>query len=198
MFTGIIQSIGTVIHVEIQGSNRSFWIESSLSDGLKPDQSLAHDGVCLTVESLEPGRHRVTAIEETLQKTTLTGWNPGTRVNLETGLKPSDPLDGHIVQGHVDCTAVCLSKKEKDGSWEYRFRFPKKFAPLMIEKGSVAVNGISLTAFGVKRKSFRVAIIPFTLEHTQIGGVNEGDRVNLEFDLVGKYLHRYKQLLSKK
>ena len=198
MFTGIIQATGQVSQIIAEGSNKSFWIDSAISGGLKPDQSIAHDGVCLTVVEVEPGRHRVTAIQETLDKTTLDKWDTGTRVNLEAGLRLSDRLDGHIVQGHIDTTGVCLKKKEKTGSWEFEFSFPKKFAPLLIEKGSVVVNGISLTAFRVKKKSFTVAIIPFTFEHTNIGEVKKGDSVNLEFDLVGKYLHRYEELIKNK
>ncbi len=190
MFTGIIQSTGTIIAVEQNGSNRRFWIESPLSDELKPDQSLSHDGVCLTVEEVQTGRHRVTAIAETLKKTTLNDWVTGTLINLETCLRLNDRLDGHFVQGHVDCTAVCLKRKEKKGSWEFEFGFPGRFAPLLIEKGSIAVNGISLTAFNVKRKSFTVAVIPYTFEHSNIGRVKKTDTVNVEFDVIGKYLHR--------
>ena len=190
MFTGIIKATGNVIAIDQNGSNKSFWIGSLLSETLKPDQSLCHDGVCLTVEEVKPGSHRVTAIEETLKKTTLDNWETGTLVNLEPCLRLNDRLDGHIVQGHVDCTAVCLKRKEKKGSWEYEFGFPGRFASLLIEKGSIAVNGISLTVFNVKKKSFTVAIIPYTFEHTNMGMVKKGDEVNVEFDMIGKYLHR--------
>ena len=190
MFTGIIQSTGTVIAVGQNGTNKSFWIESPLSGELRPDQSLCHDGVCLTVEATEQGRHRVTAIEETLKKTTLEKWVAGTLVNLEPSLRLDDSLEGHMVQGHVDCTGLCLKRKEKRGSWEFEFEYPGRFAPLLIEKGSVAVNGISLTVFNVKKKRFTVAVIPYTFEHTNISQVKKGDRVNVEFDLIGKYLHR--------
>lgn len=190
MFTGIIQSTGTVVSVGQNGSNKSFWIESSISSELRHDQSLSHDGVCLTVEATEPGRHRVTAIEETLKKSTLDNWEAGTLVNLEPCLRMDDRLDGHIVQGHVDCTGLCLKRKERKGSWEFEFGYPECFAPLLIEKGSVAVNGISLTVFNVKKKRFTVAVIPYTFGHTNIGRVKKGDKVNLEFDMIGKYLLR--------
>ncbi len=198
MFTGIIQATGTVISATRNGSNISFWIESPLSGELRPDQSLCHDGICLTIEEVQPGKHRVTAIEETLNKSTLGNWDSGTRVNLEPSLRLNDRLDGHLVQGHADTTAVCLKRKEKNGSWELEFGFPARFAPLLIEKGSVAVNGISLTVFNVKKKSFTVAVIPYTFEHTNIGGVKEGETVNVEFDMVGKYLYRNTRLKKKK
>jgi len=165
-------------------------VESSLSSTLKADQSLSHSGVCLTVEEVIDNTHRITAIEETLNKTNLGNWKEGTLVNLERCLQIHDRLDGHLVQGHVDTTAACIKRKEKAGSWEFEFAFPKKMAELVIEKGSVCVNGISLTAFDVKRKSFTVAIVPFTFEHTNIKEVQEGDCVNLEFDMIGKYLLR--------
>lgn len=190
MFTGIIETTGTITDSEARGTNISFWIESVISDQLKPDQSVCHDGICLTVERISDNRHKVTAIKETIKKTTLASWNTGTLVNLERCLQLNSRLDGHIVQGHVDNTAVCLGKKEKAGSWELEFGFPKKFGPLVIEKGSVAINGISLTAFNVKKKSFRVAIIPYTFEHTNIKQVAEGSVVNIEFDIIGKYLLR--------
>jgi riboflavin synthase len=172
------------------GSNKNFWVGSPVSSQLEVDQSVSHSGVCLTVEEVRENTHRITAIDETLQKTNLGDWKEGALVNMERCLRLNDRLDGHLVQGHVDATAICTQRKEKAGSWEFEFVFPKKFAALMIEKGSVCVNGISLTAFNVKRKSFTVAIVPFTFEHTNIKDVQEGDRVNLEFDLIGKYLLR--------
>jgi riboflavin synthase len=197
MFTGIIETTGQVKEVISSGSNKIFLVESSISSTLKPDQSVSHSGVCLTVEAVESDSHRVTAIEETLQKTNLGTWKTGTPVNLERCLQLNDRLDGHIVQGHVDTTATCIRKKEKTGSWEFEFAFPKKFAALVIEKGSIAVNGISLTAFNLKKKRFTVAIIPFTFEHTNIKEVQEGDHVNLEFDIIGKYLLRRLSLKEK-
>lgn len=190
MFTGIIEGIGIVKDIIPNGSNKTFWIESSLSAELKTDQSVSHSGVCLTVEEISGQSHRVTAIDETLQKTGLSRWVPGQQVNLERCLQVNARLDGHFVQGHVDCTGICLKRKEKEGSWEYEIEFPRSFAELVIEKGSIAVNGISLTAFNVKKKRFTVAIIPYTFEHTNIQYVDKGDMVNLEFDLVGKYLLR--------
>ena len=190
MFTGIIETTGIVKQVISNGSNKTFRVESSISSQLKADQSVCHSGVCLTVEEVNENTHRITAIDETLQKTNLGNWKEGTLVNLERCLQLNDRLDGHLVQGHVDTTATCTKRKEKDGSWEFEFAFPKKFAELLIEKGSVCVNGISLTAFDVKRKSFTVAIVPFTFEHTNIKEVQEGDSVNIEFDLIGKYLLR--------
>lgn len=190
MFTGIIETIGIVKEVISNASNRIFWIESPISSQLKADQSLSHNGVCLTVEEIKKNTHRITAIDETLQKTNLGDWKTGTSINLERCLQINDRLDGHIVQGHVDTTGICIKRKEKKGSWEFEFEFSKKFAGLIIEKGSICVNGISLTAFDVKKKSFRVAIIPYTFEHTSISKVLEGDTVNLEFDMIGKYLLR--------
>jgi riboflavin synthase len=190
MFTGIIESLGIVKKVISNGSNKIFWVQSPISSSLKADQSLSHSGVCLTVEEVRENTHRITAIDETLQKTNLGNWKEGTLVNLERCLQLNGRLDGHLVQGHVDTTATCTKRIEKTGSWEFDFAFPKKFAELVIEKGSISVNGISLTAFAVKRKTFTVAIVPFTFEHTNIKEVYQGDPVNLEFDMIGKYLLR--------
>lgn len=190
MFTGIIESVGRVKEVITTGSNKSFWIESPMSPEFKVDQSVSHSGVCLTVEEIVGSMHRVTAIDETLKKTDLGNWQPETLVNIERSLLLNSRLDGHLVQGHVDSVGICKKKEEKKGSWEFEFEFPKKFADLVIEKGSICVNGISLTAFNVKKKSFIVAIIPYTFEHTNINVVKPGDAVNLEFDLVGKYIQR--------
>jgi riboflavin synthase len=190
MFTGIIENIGVVKEVIFNGSNRIFWVESPISPQLRIDQSVSHNGVCLTVEKISGNTHRITAINETLQKTNLFDWKEGTTVNLERCLQLNDRIDGHIVQGHVDATGKCIKREEKDGSWEFVFVFPKKFAKLIIEKGSICVNGISLTAFDVKKRSFRVAVIPYTFEHTNINMVQEGDLVNLEFDMIGKYILR--------
>ncbi|MCX6317378.1 MAG: riboflavin synthase [Bacteroidetes bacterium] len=194
MFTGIIEATGLVKEVISNGSNKTFWIESSLSAALKTDQSVSHNGACLTVEEAKEGLHRVTAVDETLQKTNLGDWIPGTMVNLERCLAMNGRLDGHFVQGHADCTGICSDVLEKDGSWEFSFSFPEKFAALLVEKGSVTINGISLTVFDVKKKRFRVAIIPYTFEHTNIQAVKAGDRVNLEFDLIGKYIVRHFKL----
>ena len=190
MFTGIIETVGVVKDIISNGSNRTFWIECPFSGEFKVDQSISHNGVCLTVEEIKGNTHRVTAIDETLQKTNLISWQSGTMVNIERSLLLSSRLDGHFVQGHVDTTGVCKKRNEKKGSWEFEFEFPKKFAELIIEKGSICVNGISLTAFNVRKKRFTVGIIPFTFEHTNISEVKPCDAVNLEFDIIGKYLLR--------
>lgn len=190
MFTGIIETTGRIISLERSGTNCSFWVESALAPELKPDQSLSHNGVCLTVEAIKGSLHKVTAIAETLDKTNLSEWKEGTRINLERCMQMNGRLDGHIVQGHVDCTAICTKREEKDGSWEYQFSFPPKMAALVIEKGSICINGISLTAFKVKKKSFRVAIIPYTFNHTNMPDITAGSTVNIEFDIIGKYLLR--------
>ncbi len=194
MFTGIIETTGLIKEVIINGLNKTFWIESSLSTEFKVDQSVSHNGVCLTIEEVKGSLHRVTAIDETLQKTTLGGWAAGSLVNIERCLPLTGRLDGHFVQGHVDTTGTCLNRIEKDGSWEFEIEFPEKFAELIIEKGSVCLNGISLTAFNVKKKSFTVAIIPYTFEHTNINSIHKGDVVNLEFDMLGKYIQRSIQM----
>lgn len=190
MFTGIIESMGTVREVRQSGTNTSFLIEASIAPALTVDQSVSHDGVCLTVESVTGDTFQVTAIRETLEKTTLAAWQPGKKVNLERCMKMNGRIDGHIVQGHVDTAARCSAKKTLAGSWEYSFKLPRKFAALVIEKGSICLNGISLTVFDVKKKSFRVAVIPYTFEHTNIQSVEVGTMVNLEFDLIGKYINR--------
>jgi riboflavin synthase len=191
MFTGIIETIGTVSAISTQGTNRTFWIESSISPELKIDQSVSHNGVCLTVEEAKDKMHRVTAIEETLKKTNLGSWQTGGLVNLERCLAMNGRLDGHLVQGHVDATAICLERKELEGSWQFRFEFPKKFSSLVIEKGSISLNGISLTIFNVKKSRFDIAVIPYTYEHTNIKSVAVGSLVNLEFDVIGKYVTRF-------
>lgn len=190
MFTGIIEATGVTKEAFLNGSNLTFWIESPLSNELKVDQSVSHNGVCLTIEEIAGNTHRVTAIDETLQKTNLSTWEKGTIVNIERCLKMDSRLDGHMVQGHVDATGVCKKREEKEGSWEFEIEFPKEFAELIIEKGSICVNGISLTAFNVKKKRFTVAIIPYTFTHTNMQALNEGDKVNLEFDVIGKYILR--------
>jgi len=192
MFTGIIESLGKIHSVSTIGTNKTFWVESSLGPELKIDQSLSHNGVCLTVEEIAGNRHRVTAIEETLEKSNLGTWQPGHLVNLERCMIMNGRLDGHIVQGHVDATGICLERSDKNGSWEFRFEFPKKFSHLVIEKGSISLNGISLTIFNVKKTKFDIAVIPYTFEHTNIQSVIPKDKVNLEFDIIGKYIARQK------
>lgn len=194
MFTGIIESVGRVELVRQQGSNLSFRISSPISHELKVDQSVSHNGVCLTVESTGDGYHEVTAIEETLRKSNLAHWQTGSLVNLERCLPLNGRLDGHFVQGHVDTTGICQSRKELDGSWEFQISFPEKFAHLVIEKGSICINGISLTCYDVTRNELSVAIIPYTWQHTMLHTLQPGDQVNLEFDLIGKYLARRMEL----
>ncbi len=196
MFTGIIETQGVIKKISGKGTNKTFWIKSPISTKLKADQSVSHDGVCLTVEEVKKDRHKVTAIEETLSKTNLAGWKEGSVINLERCLKMNDRLDGHFVQGHVDCVAICMDKIQKNGSWEYRFQFPIKFGALVIEKGSVTVNGISLTAFNITDNTFDVAIIPYTFDHTNMSTVEIGQQVNIEFDMLGKYINRSRKLTN--
>lgn len=193
MFTGIIEQMGNVQEVISSGTNKTFWIASPLSDEFIVDQSIAHNGVCLTVEEISNGQHRVTAIEETLKKTSLQHWVKNDAINLERCLQVNGRLDGHIVQGHVDAVATCTNLKEQKGSWEYTFQFDRKFAPFLIEKGSIAVNGISLTLFDVSDTSFSVAIIPYTYEHTNMQQLKINDQANIEFDMIGKYVNRFMQ-----
>lgn len=190
MFTGIIESMGQVKEISTDGTNRVFWISSSLCETLRVDQSLSHNGVCLTVDQLQPGAHRVTAIAETLSKTNLGSLQVGDLVNLERCMQMNGRLDGHIVQGHVDATGIITRIEEQTGSWLLTINFPPSFAPLLIEKGSICLNGISLTVFAVGLNQFQVAIIPYTYDHTNINSLRPGDTVNLEFDVLGKYIQR--------
>lgn len=194
MFTGIIEKMGRVKEIISHGTNKSFWVESPLTQELKIDQSLSHNGVCLTVEEIKDGMHRVTAIEETILKTNLDNWQKESVINLERCMQLNGRLDGHIVQGHIDCTANCVEVFEKAGSWEYSFLYPKQFATFIIEKGSVTVNGISLTCFNVTDEIFSVAIIPYTFEHTNMSDLKKGDVVNIEWDVVGKYVQRIMEI----
>lgn len=190
MFTGIIECTGKIGMIEPNGTNKTFWIHSPISSELKVDQSLAHNGVCLTVEEISDHSHRVTAIEETLSKTNLGLLQPGTEINLERCMQINGRLDGHMVQGHVDATANCIDKKTLEGSWEYTFQYSPQFAHLVVETGSICVNGTSLTCFNVKGNQFSVAIIPYTFEHTNIKHVEKGSIVNIEFDIIGKYIYK--------
>lgn len=190
MFTGIIEKTGIIQEVLSNGTNRTFLVSSPLYSELKVDQSLSHDGVCLTIETLKDGLHQVTAIAETLLKTNLGTWQKGSIVNLERCMQLNGRLDGHFVQGHVDTTAKCLDIVNQNGSREYRFEFDKSFSSLIIEKGSVTVNGISLTCFNVTGDQFTVAIVPYTYQHTNINRIKTGDTVNIEWDMVGKYVNR--------
>ena len=190
MFTGIIEALGEVKNISIEQSNRIFYIQSELASQLKIDESVSHNGICLTVEDIQNGIYRVTAINETLQKTNAERWLPGNLINLERSMKLNDRLDGHIVQGHVDDTGVCINKKDTKGSIEFTFRFNKSFSALIIEKGSICVNGVSLTAFNVTNNNFTVAIIPYTFANTNFHNLNINQTVNLEFDILGKYIAR--------
>ncbi|MEO6584377.1 MAG: riboflavin synthase [Ferruginibacter sp.] len=194
MFTGIIENTGIVNNVVNNGSNKSFFIQSILTPQLKVDQSLSHNGVCLTVEDIQNEEYKVTAIAETLLKTSLNNWKTGSIINLERCMQTNGRLDGHIVQGHVDCVAECTDVKLNGGSWQYDFIFPENFSALIIEKGSVAINGISLTCFNVGKHNFSVAVIPYTFHHTNINQLQKGDVVNIEFDVIGKYLMRIESL----
>jgi riboflavin synthase len=191
MFTGIIESLGTIERIEREGTNVHFTISSPISTELKVDQSLSHNGVCLTVTAQKAGNHIVTAIEETLLKTNLGDWQVGKKVNLERAMLASARLDGHIVQGHVDTTGVCIGREDRDGSWVYTFRFKPTPQYFVVDKGSICINGVSLTVVAPQLDTFSVAIIPYTFEHTTFHELHVGDRVNLEFDIIGKYLARY-------
>jgi riboflavin synthase len=188
MFTGIIETLGEISALRQEGTNVHLTIKSSISNELKIDQSVAHNGVCLTVVALDSDSHTVTAIEETLQKTNLYALKQGSKVNLERCMQMNGRLDGHIVQGHVDQTAICIKKAELDGSWEFRFKYDPEQGNVTVEKGSVCVNGISLTVVGSADDEFSVFIIPYTYEHTNLQEIQLNDTVNLEFDIIGKYV----------
>jgi riboflavin synthase len=194
MFTGIIETLGKVEHIRHEGSNVHFTIASAISQELKVDQSIAHNGVCLTVVGMGAGTHTVTAIEETLQRSSLGQWQPGSLVNLERAMAANSRLDGHIVQGHVDAVGTCLAIDERDGSWYYRFGYQPDETQLLVDKGSVCVNGVSLTVVKPTLDSFSVAIIPYTYENTNFQSLRPGDTVNLEFDIIGKYIAQYVKL----
>lgn len=196
MFTGIIESLGEVISTKKDGSNLVITIGSGLAPELKVDQSIAHNGACLTVTRLLENAYETVAVAETLQKTNLGQLIPGRRVNLERAMVFNGRIDGHLVQGHVDGVGECLSVTSLDGSWEYRFRYPAEFGALLVEKGSICLNGISLTVFNVTGNEFSVAIIPYTYQHTNISAIEPGDTVNLEFDILGKYVARQLQVVS--
>ncbi len=194
MFTGIIETIATITDIAHDGSNVHFTIESTLAGELKIDQSVAHNGVCLTVVAISGMTYKVTAVAETLEKTSLRHWRTGDKINLERALKLGDRLDGHFVQGHVDTTGKCIEKQTLEGSWLFRFRFPEKYAALIIEKGSICVNGVSLTAFNIGQNEFTVTIIPYTFTHTTFNTIEKDSVVNLEFDVLGKYLLRSREV----
>ncbi len=190
MFTGIVEAMGRLEKKEMNGSNCDFWFSCPFTDELKIDQSLAHNGICLTVVEIKGNQYRVTAIDETLKKTNLGDLTIGQKVNLERCMLANARFDGHIVQGHVDLTGICTKIQEMNGSWEYYFEYPAESGQITVEKGSICVNGTSLTVVHSGDHTFSVAIIPYTYENTIFHQLKTGDRVNLEFDIIGKYLQK--------
>ena len=189
MFTGIIEQLGELKNKVIDGGNVHFTIESGFTHELKIDQSVAHNGCCLTVVAIQDNEYRVTAIQETLEKTNLNSWGIGSKINLERCLPFNGRLDGHIVQGHVDTVGICTEIEDQNGSWKFRFTYNS--ADLTVEKGSIAVNGTSLTVVDSTQNSFSVCIIPYTYEFTNFHSLQVGDQVNLEFDIIGKYVAKW-------
>lgn len=200
MFSGIVEEAASVVSAERRDGNLELTVKSSFADELRIDQSVAHNGVCLTVVELNGnGTYRVTAIEETLRRSNLGDLTAGSLINLERSMQMNGRLDGHIVQGHVDCTAVCTDVEDVEGSRYFKFEYEVtpdlvRKGYMTVEKGSVTVNGVSLTVCDSTPRSFRVAIIPYTLEHTNFRTLKQGDRVNIEFDIIGKYVARLKEL----
>ena len=190
MFTGIIETLSTVREINIEGTNRNFCFESNIGTELKVDQSVSHNGVCLTVTRIDKNKHWVTAIEETLQKSNLGKLKEGDHVNLERCMVANGRFDGHIVQGHVDQMGICKSIREANGSWIFDFQYNPDHGNITVEKGSISVNGVSLTCFNSTDDEFTVAIIPYTFHHTNFKGLKPGDEVNLEFDIIGKYIKK--------
>jgi riboflavin synthase len=190
MFTGIIETLGTIQEIKKENSNVHITMNSSITSELQIDQSVAHNGICLTVVAINDTSYTVTAIDETIKKTNLGDWKIGDSVNLERAMKLGDRLDGHIVQGHVDQTGTCIIAEQTDGSWIYTFEYDEKLNNITIEKGSITVNGVSLTVVNSKKNEFSVAIIPYTYEHTNFKTFEVGTKINLEFDVIGKYVSR--------
>ncbi len=194
MFTGIIEDLGTIDHIEKDGGNLHVTLRTSITHELKIDQSVAHNGICLTVVSIDGNTYTVTAIQETLNKTNLGSLAENDFVNIERAMKLGDRLDGHMVQGHVDQIATCVDVLEENGSWRYTFEYDKDLNNITIEKGSITVNGVSLTVVDSKLNRFSVAIIPYTYNHTNFKTLKINDTVNLEFDVIGKYITRLNEL----
>lgn len=194
MFTGIIETLGIIKDIQKEGDNLHITIASSITNELKIDQSVAHNGVCLTVVAISGDEYTVTAIKETILKTNLAEWKVDNIVNLERAMKLGDRLDGHIVQGHVDQTGECISIEEANGSWYFTFKYDRKLNNITIEKGSITINGVSLTVLNSKDDEFSVAIIPYTFEHTNFKNFTIGTKINLEFDVIGKYVSRLTNL----
>ena len=190
MFTGIIETLGTIQEIEKDKDNIHITIASSITDELQIDQSVAHNGICMTVVDINKNLYTVTAIGETIKKTNISHWQTGDIVNLERAMKLGDRLDGHIVQGHVDQIGNCITAKETNGSWYYTFEYDESLQNITIEKGSITVNGVSLTVVDSGKNNFSVAIIPYTFEHTNFNSFKEGTKVNLEFDVIGKYISK--------
>lgn len=193
MFTGIIETLGTITNITKEGSNVHFELSADFTHELKIDQSVAHNGVCLTVVAINDNKYTVTAIDETLKITALSQWQIGDKINLERCMQLGARLDGHIVQGHVDTVAICIEKQQLDGSWEFTFEYEKKPNHITVPKGSITVNGTSLTVVKSEVNLFSVAIIPYTYEHTVFKFIKPGTKVNLEFDVIGKYVARLLQ-----
>ena len=194
MFAGIIKHLGEVINLEQDGTNSIITIKSPISSQLSIDQSVAHDGICLTVVQVKDDAHKVVAIKESIDKTNLSTWEIGKKINLEMCITATQKIDGHFVQGHVDTKGTILSIDNMNGSWEFTISFSEEFAKLLVNKGSVTINGISLTVIDPSSSSLKVAIIPYTYEHTNLHSLKVGDPVNLEFDIIGKYLQRQIEL----
>ena len=190
MFTGIIESVGHIERLEKDQGNLNIWMKSALASDLKIDQSVSHNGICLTVVFISDNSYKVTAINETIEKTSISSWAEGDLINLERGMKLDQRLDGHIVQGHVDQTGICKSIVDDNGSWYFTFQYESSIGNVTIEKGSITVNGVSLTVVNSKVGEFSVAIIPYTLNHTTFKDLKLGSIVNLEFDVIGKYVAR--------
>lgn len=196
MFTGIVESLGEIISVEQNASLLHIWLKSDFIEELKIDQSIAHNGICLTVDQMKEDSYRVTAIEETVNKTNISNWEIGNKVNIERCLRLGDRLDGHMVQGHVDTIAECVDVFNQKGEIEFTFKIDTSFSHLIVEKGSICIDGISLTCHSLTRNSFKVSIIPYTYDHTIANQWRKGTSSNIEFDIIGKYLSRSANLNS--
>jgi len=191
MFSGIVEALGVVRKIDAEGTNKNFHIESSISAELYIDQSVSHNGVCLTVVAIYDDRHIVTAVDETLVKANLNDLKVGSLVNLERSVSLNTRLDGHMVQGHVDSTILCINKDDKNGSWIFKFQYNQKDDALLVDKGSICINGVSLTLINPSDGTLEVTIIPYTYEHTTFKDIQIGDRANVEFDIIGKYVNKY-------
>jgi riboflavin synthase len=190
VFSGIVEELAKVVDTSHSDGNLHLWIKCRFIEECHIDQSIAHNGVCLTIDQITNGLYRITAIEETLNKTNLSSIKAGDFINLERSLTLDNRLDGHLVQGHVDCTVKCLERKELEGSWVYRFDYPSNFSHWIVLKGSICIDGVSLTVSDLSPENFEVSIIPYTYENTRFQNIHTGDYVNIEFDIIGKYVAR--------